>query len=48
MDGWIEQCQLILKATHGMDYYEFVSFLKTISERRLRFLQGEIIIVYSV
>ncbi|XP_050710936.1 2-oxoglutarate and iron-dependent oxygenase JMJD4-like isoform X1 [Eriocheir sinensis] len=39
MDEWPEQCQLLLKATHGMDYQEFYMLLCTIAHRRINMLQ---------
>ncbi|XP_046555323.1 2-oxoglutarate and iron-dependent oxygenase JMJD4-like [Haliotis rubra] len=38
MDGWQEQCQLILKASSGINYIEFLSFLTTIAQHRLHAL----------
>ncbi|XP_046385564.1 2-oxoglutarate and iron-dependent oxygenase JMJD4 isoform X2 [Ischnura elegans] len=38
MELWEEQCQLLLHATHGMDFTEFYSFLFAIGEPRLCFL----------
>ncbi|KAL4216910.1 JmjC domain-containing protein 4 [Mactra antiquata] len=35
MEGWTEQCQLILKATAGMDYLQFIDMLKVITSHRL-------------
>jgi hypothetical protein len=35
MDGWVEQCQLILKSETGMDFVDFYSFLETIIQPRL-------------
>ncbi|XP_063973253.1 2-oxoglutarate and iron-dependent oxygenase JMJD4 [Diachasmimorpha longicaudata] len=35
MDNWPSQCQLLLKASHGMDYVQFYQFLSFIIERRL-------------
>ncbi|XP_059168788.1 uncharacterized protein LOC131950584 [Physella acuta] len=35
VDGWDEQCQMILKADSGIDYLEFYNFLATIAEHRL-------------
>nr|XP_054767212.1 2-oxoglutarate and iron-dependent oxygenase JMJD4-like [Lytechinus pictus] len=36
MEGWAEQCQLIMKASTGMDYAEFFNYLHIISSRRLQ------------
>lgn len=41
MDDWVGQCQLLLRATHGMDYHEFYSFLHTVARRRIDCLTGE-------
>ncbi len=38
MEGWHQQCQMILKASSGIDYTEFYLFLHTIATRRLNFL----------
>ncbi|XP_048238027.1 2-oxoglutarate and iron-dependent oxygenase JMJD4-like isoform X2 [Haliotis rufescens] len=38
MEGWSGQCQLILKASSGIDYLEFISFLTTIAQHRLHAL----------
>ena len=40
MDDWTGQCQLMLKATHGMDYLEYYNFIKTIAKKRIACLQG--------
>ncbi|XP_071448147.1 2-oxoglutarate and iron-dependent oxygenase JMJD4 [Hetaerina americana] len=39
MECWEEQCQLLLHATHGMDFMEFYSLLSTIGAPRVHFLQ---------
>ncbi|XP_076063690.1 jumonji domain containing 4 [Oratosquilla oratoria] len=36
MEDWKGQCQLLLKATHGMDFIEFYLFVRTIARRRLQ------------
>ncbi|XP_037778337.1 2-oxoglutarate and iron-dependent oxygenase JMJD4-like [Penaeus monodon] len=41
MDDWTGQCQLLLHATHGMDYHEFYTFLQTIARRRIETLTGK-------
>ncbi|CAL4109312.1 unnamed protein product, partial [Meganyctiphanes norvegica] len=41
MEDWIGQCQILLKATHGMDFHEFYTFLKVIAQRRIDFLTGK-------
>ncbi|XP_069107689.1 2-oxoglutarate and iron-dependent oxygenase JMJD4-like isoform X2 [Argopecten irradians] len=38
MDGWNEQCQLILKASSGIDFSEFYRYLVTIATNRMNFL----------
>ncbi|XP_067685892.1 2-oxoglutarate and iron-dependent oxygenase JMJD4-like [Haliotis asinina] len=38
MDGWQGQCQLILKASSGINYIEFLSFLTNIAQHRLQAL----------
>lgn len=40
MDNWPSQCQLLLKASHGMDYIQFYQFLTFIIERRLEGLRS--------
>lgn len=40
MDEWPEQCQLLLRATHGMDYHEFYVMLRTVARRRINLLRG--------
>lgn len=42
MDDWTGQCQLLLHATHGMDYHEFYTFLQTIAKRRIETLTGRL------
>ncbi|XP_078600346.1 2-oxoglutarate and iron-dependent oxygenase JMJD4-like isoform X1 [Branchiostoma floridae x Branchiostoma japonicum] len=39
MDDWHGHCQVMLKASSGINYQEFVDFLVCISERRLHDLQ---------
>ncbi|XP_045625875.2 2-oxoglutarate and iron-dependent oxygenase JMJD4 isoform X2 [Procambarus clarkii] len=41
MDDWVSQCQLLLRATHGMDYKEFYAFLRTVARRRIDYLTGK-------
>ncbi|XP_797590.2 2-oxoglutarate and iron-dependent oxygenase JMJD4 [Strongylocentrotus purpuratus] len=36
MEGWADQCQLIMKASTGMDYAEFFNYLHIISSHRLQ------------
>ncbi|KAK2158451.1 hypothetical protein LSH36_170g04047 [Paralvinella palmiformis] len=38
MEGWAEQCQLILRANNGMDYDEFYRFLYTVANCRINTL----------
>ncbi|CAL1539742.1 unnamed protein product, partial [Lymnaea stagnalis] len=38
MEGWDEQCQMILKADSGVDFVDFYNFLATIAEHRLKAL----------
>lgn len=35
MEGWHEHCQLVLKASVGMDYWEFAQFIVTLALPRL-------------
>lgn len=35
MDGWEGHCQLMLKATFGINYYEFFEFIKYICKKRI-------------
>ena len=37
-EGWTEDCQRILNATYGMDYFHFYQFLKYIAEVRVEHL----------
>ncbi|KAK4304391.1 hypothetical protein Pmani_023660 [Petrolisthes manimaculis] len=48
MDDWVGQCQLLLKATHGMDYQEFYRLLRTIARRRLDCLLGHEVSSFGV
>nr|CAD7570431.1 unnamed protein product [Timema californicum] len=38
IDGWEDHCQLMLRATYGMNYEEFYNFLHFIATRRLDYL----------
>ncbi|KAL4646474.1 jmjC domain-containing protein 4-like [Arapaima gigas] len=40
MDTWHEHCQVIMKSCTGIDYREFASFLKVITENRLSYLSS--------
>lgn len=35
MDNWLAHCQVVLKASHGMDYSQFYDFISFIIESRL-------------
>ncbi|XP_034948136.1 2-oxoglutarate and iron-dependent oxygenase JMJD4 [Chelonus insularis] len=35
MENWLSHCQIILKASHGIDYQQFYDFLSFIIEKRL-------------
>uniref|UniRef100_UPI00358F641A 2-oxoglutarate and iron-dependent oxygenase JMJD4-like isoform X1 n=1 Tax=Myxine glutinosa TaxID=7769 RepID=UPI00358F641A len=39
MQGWEQQCQLIMKSCTGMDYQDFYLFLQTIAENRIELLK---------
>uniref|UniRef100_A0A2P2ICK6 2-oxoglutarate and iron-dependent oxygenase JMJD4 n=2 Tax=Hirondellea gigas TaxID=1518452 RepID=A0A2P2ICK6_9CRUS len=39
MDKWGEQCQLLLKATHGMDLMEYYKLIQAIAHRRMHALK---------
>ncbi|KAL7634103.1 UNVERIFIED_CONTAM: hypothetical protein RMT77_015431 [Armadillidium vulgare] len=39
-EGWVSQCQLILKSVAGMDAKELFKFLKAIAQRRINFMEG--------
>jgi len=41
MEGWTEQCQLVLKAVAGIDFQEFVKFLAYIARKRQLCLDGK-------
>nr|XP_022326185.1 jmjC domain-containing protein 4-like isoform X1 [Crassostrea virginica] len=45
MEGWDDQCQLILNATVGIDYDEFLRFMEVISENRINQLQNHLLLV---
>lgn len=38
MDNWHSQCQILLKATHGMDYFQFYQFISFIIKKRINSL----------
>ncbi|KAG8240278.1 hypothetical protein J437_LFUL012755, partial [Ladona fulva] len=38
MDAWEEQCQVLLQAVHGINFFEFYAFLRALAERRVHFL----------
>ncbi|XP_056148705.1 2-oxoglutarate and iron-dependent oxygenase JMJD4 [Lampris incognitus] len=40
MDSWHQHCQVIMKSCTGIDYGEFFSFLKIISDNRMSFLRA--------
>ncbi|TRZ00501.1 hypothetical protein DNTS_026637 [Danionella cerebrum] len=40
MDTWHQHCQVIMKSCTGIDYGEFASFLKTIANNRISFLNS--------
>ncbi|XP_067219150.1 2-oxoglutarate and iron-dependent oxygenase JMJD4 isoform X2 [Chanodichthys erythropterus] len=40
MDTWHQHCQVIMKSCTGIDYGEFASFLKTIANIRISFLNS--------
>uniref|UniRef100_A0A672SZ83 JmjC domain-containing protein n=1 Tax=Sinocyclocheilus grahami TaxID=75366 RepID=A0A672SZ83_SINGR len=40
MDSWHQHCQVIMKSCTGIDYGEFASFLKTIANNRMSFLNS--------
>lgn len=40
MDTWHQHCQVIMKSCTGIDYGEFASFLKTIANNRMSFLNS--------
>ncbi|XP_061163826.1 2-oxoglutarate and iron-dependent oxygenase JMJD4-like [Saccostrea echinata] len=42
MEGWDQQCQLILKASCGIDYEEFLQFMEVIALNRIKLLQNQI------
>ena len=41
MDGWEAQCELILLASHGMDFSHFADLLLLIAEKRIKGLESE-------
>lgn len=42
MENWTSHCQLMLKASYGMNYSQFFHFLSFIAERRIKSLKQEI------
>uniref|UniRef100_A0A8C1JLF4 Jumonji domain-containing protein 4 n=1 Tax=Cyprinus carpio TaxID=7962 RepID=A0A8C1JLF4_CYPCA len=40
MDSWHQHCQVIMKSCTGIDFGEFASFLKTIANNRMSFLNS--------
>ncbi|KAK2901399.1 hypothetical protein Q8A67_009514 [Cirrhinus molitorella] len=40
MDTWHQHCQVIMKSCTGIDYGEFASFLRTIANNRMSFLNS--------
>ncbi|KAF2364708.1 hypothetical protein FHG87_004540 [Trinorchestia longiramus] len=40
MEKWYDQCQLVLKASHGMDFLEYYSLIHAIAEPRIAALQN--------
>ncbi|XP_077997736.1 2-oxoglutarate and iron-dependent oxygenase JMJD4-like [Glandiceps talaboti] len=36
MDGWHQQCQMILRANSGMDYADFFTFLLIVAKQRMK------------
>ncbi|XP_015515621.2 2-oxoglutarate and iron-dependent oxygenase JMJD4 [Neodiprion pinetum] len=41
MDGWDDHCQLMLKASHGMDYVQFYKFLSFLSKKRMALIMKD-------
>lgn len=39
MEGFTKQCQIVLKASFGMDFFKFYEFLEYIAKERLLFLR---------
>ncbi|XP_047737301.1 2-oxoglutarate and iron-dependent oxygenase JMJD4 isoform X2 [Hyalella azteca] len=40
MEKWEDQCQLVLKASHGMDFIEYYHFLRAIAKPRIESLRS--------
>lgn len=40
MEDWNNQCQIILRASFGMNYYDFYNLLMVIAKRRILRIQG--------
>lgn len=38
MDGWDDHCQLMLKASYGINYIQFYSFLSYLAHKRIAFI----------
>lgn len=41
MEGWHQQCQVILRASCGINYEEFVEFLDSIAKQRIGIVKGK-------
>lgn len=41
MENWTRHCQIVLKASHGIDFYMFYEFLNFIATNRLKVLKNE-------
>ena len=41
MENWESHCQLMLKASYGMDYSDFYKFLSFIVKKRLKALKNQ-------
>lgn len=42
MENWLGQCQIMLKASHGMNFEMFYDFLCHVAVKRIKILKGEV------
>ncbi|XP_075211935.1 jumonji domain containing 4 [Lycorma delicatula] len=40
MDGWLNHCQIMMKASFGIDYQEFYDFIKFIADKRMSLINN--------
>lgn len=47
MDDFSQHCQVMLKATFGMDFYQFFDLLKHISHKRIQLIEDDVLIILA-